>query len=383
MILFIAVNGESSGAPFFLWTWIFTRSGLKTLANRGVLEGHNTNAIKYASSSVPTPKASIPSTIAPQDSFDTTNIVAAKDPVKATYNPNQHYCKCCGHVIDSSTKICTGCGKQYFKAKIKWGYVVLLIVFMLVGYVGINYSSAISAMNSQKFIESKQYFDNLFVSESVFADKYEYVKAGVLMEEGKYVEALAAFNKVDGVPVPATLIDSLKAKIYSAGQTAYGAEKHAKAKKYFNALTGYKRSADYLTLILCSEDNSSNCLGGEDNYKKLIKLLDFENANEIMLKYESTALEFLNGRWEDDSKNDPYYFEMEKTSNGVFSDSWSSGYNLPYKDADGYFYFSNGIFFVGETESSAVKIYRFTIINEDTISVYCYKDGSTHKLYRQ
>ena len=301
----------------------------------------------------------------------------------AKKNPNQRYCKHCGHAIDSSTKKCTGCGKQYFRAKFRWIYIVLLIASLLVGYVGVNYSNAISAMNGQRFIESQQYFDNLFVSEAVFADKYEYVEAGVLMEEGKYVEALVAFNKIDGLPVPSTLIDSLKAKIYSAGQTAYRAEKLAEAKKYFNALTGYKRSADYLTLILCSEDSFSNWLGGEENYNKLIKLLDFENADEIMLKYESTALEFLKGRWEDGSKNDPYYFEMEKTSSGDFSDSWSSGYNLPYKDADGYFYFANGIYSVGETESSAVKIYKFSIINEDTISVYCYKDGSTHKLYRQ
>ena len=302
---------------------------------------------------------------------------------KVTINPNQRYCKHCGHAIDSYTKKCTGCGKQYFKAKFRWGYVALLIVLLFTGYVGVNYSNAISAMNNQKFIEAQQYFDNLLVSETVFADKYEYVEAGVLMEEGKYVEALVAFNKVDDVPVPSSLIDSLKAKIYSAGQAAYKAEKLTDAKKYFNALTGYKRSADYLTLILCSEDSFSNWLGGEDNYKELIKLLDFENADEIMLKYESTALEFLKGRWEDGSKNDPYYFEMEKTSSGDFSDSWSSGYNLPYKDVDGYFYFSNGIYSVGETESSAVKIYRISIINEDTISVYCYKDGSTHKLYRQ
>ena len=29
----------------------------------------------------------------------------------------QHYCTVCGQIIDSSTKKCTGCGKQYFNAK--------------------------------------------------------------------------------------------------------------------------------------------------------------------------------------------------------------------------------------------------------------------------
>ena len=58
-------------------------------------------------------------------------------------------------------------------------------------------------------------------------------------------------------------------------------------------------------------------------------------------------------------------------------------YNLPNKDVDGYYYISNGIYSIGETESGSVKCFKFAIINEDTMSVYCYKDGSTHKLYRQ
>jgi len=46
MILFIVINGESSGAPYFLWTWVFARSGLKALASRGVLEGHDSDFLE-------------------------------------------------------------------------------------------------------------------------------------------------------------------------------------------------------------------------------------------------------------------------------------------------------------------------------------------------
>ena len=39
MVLFVAVNGNSSsGAPYLLWTWVFSMSGIKTLKIRGVLE---------------------------------------------------------------------------------------------------------------------------------------------------------------------------------------------------------------------------------------------------------------------------------------------------------------------------------------------------------
>ena len=289
----------------------------------------------------------------------------------------QRYCKLCGQPIDNTTKKCTGCGKQYFKARFKPLYALLVILLLVGGYVGSNYFCAVSAMNDEEFIKSKQFFDNLFVSETIFSGKYAYVKAGVLMEEGKYVEALNAFNKVDNVPVPATITDSLKSKIYSAGQTAYRAENMTDARKYFNAINNYKRSADYLLLISCNGSSFSNLSNAKTNYSKLVKLLGFENADEIILKNESTAELFLKGRWEDGDTY-PYYFEMYEDGEG-----WHSRYKLPNKEAEGYYYISNAIYSVGETESSAVKYYKFSIINEDTISVYCYKDGSTHKLYRQ
>lgn len=288
------------------------------------------------------------------------------------------YCKLCGHAVDGVTKKCTGCGKQYFKAKLKPLYVVLAIFILLSGYVGVNYFCAVSAMNDQKFIESQQYFDNLFVSKTIFSAKYAYVEAGVLMEEGKYIASLNAFSKLDNIPIPVSITDNLKSKIYSSGQAAYQAGNMTEAKKNFDAISNYRRSDDYLILISCSENSNLDSSSAFVNYVRLLKLLGFENADEIMLKNMSTAELFLNGRWEDGNKN-PHYFELQYESDG----GWYSQYNLPHKDAEGDYYISNGIYSVGETELSAAKYFKFSIINRDTISVYCYKDGSTHKLYRQ
>lgn len=290
---------------------------------------------------------------------------------------NIKYCSRCGSLIDNKTKQCTGCGKQYFKAKFKPLYAILIVFLLLCGYIGANYFLAVSAMNDENFIESKQYFDNLFVSETIFPSKYSYVEAGVLMEEGKYVEALNAFEKVDGIPVPSEITISLKSKIYSAGQSAYRAGKMTEAKKNFNAISGYQKSDDYLLLISCDGSSFSSWSNAKTNYKKLVKLLGFENTDDIILKNESVAELFLTGRWEDGDRT-PYYFEMYEDNEGMHTQ-----YNLPYKDVDGYYYISNGIYSIGETESGSVKCFKFAIIDEDTISVYCYKDGSTHKLYRQ
>lgn len=38
MFLFMVINGGvSSGAPYFLWTWVFSRYGMKILSSRGII----------------------------------------------------------------------------------------------------------------------------------------------------------------------------------------------------------------------------------------------------------------------------------------------------------------------------------------------------------
>ena len=42
MLVFALINGGSSGAPYLLWTWVFSKSGLKALERRGLLvEAHS------------------------------------------------------------------------------------------------------------------------------------------------------------------------------------------------------------------------------------------------------------------------------------------------------------------------------------------------------
>lgn len=287
------------------------------------------------------------------------------------------YCSHCGSVIDGKTKQCTGCGRQYSKVKFKLLYVILAVFLLLGGYVGTNYFLAVSAMNDKNFIESKQYFDNLFISETIFPYKYEYVQAGILMEEGKYIEALRAFEKVGGFAVPAGTIESLKSEIYAAGQTAYRSGEMTEAKKNFGAIVDYKRSEDYLLLINCNGNSYYNITKAEDNFDKLVELIGFENAGEIILKNESSATLFLKGYWEDGDAY-PHYFQIYEDDDGMHA-----SYSLPREFAYGYFFISEGIYSVGETESSALKLFKFTIIDEDTILAYCYKDHSIHEMYRQ
>ena len=300
---------------------------------------------------------------------------------QVTKQGKSKYCSKCGSAINNQTKKCTGCGKQYFQFSFKPILCIILVILLgCAGWFGYNYFSYVKAIDNKEFIQAERHFNMIPFSEKLFSAQNEYLNAGVLWEEGKYIEAYQAFKKIKNTSVPSSVITELETKIYSLGQSAYKAENYTQANKYFNAIPNYKKSSDYLLLIDCSGDTFSAWSNAKSNYSKLMKLLNnnFENVDEIILQNDSLLEMFLDGRWEDGSSNNPYYLEFYEDNEGSHS-----RYNLPHKDADGYFWISDGMYKVGETLSSAVKYYRFTIIDEDTISVYCFKDGSTYKLYRQ
>lgn len=294
------------------------------------------------------------------------------------------YCSKCGSLIDSKSKKCTGCGKQYFKFIFK-PIVCLFIAVLLcfVGWFGYNYFSFSKALDSEKFIQADRYLKMIPFGKNLFPSHIDYINAGVLWEEGEFVEAYQAFKKIKDSPVPLHFINELEAEIYSLGQSAYMDENYSQAETYFNAIPNYKRSSDYLFLIKYYENGPWFLLYSieSSNYSKLIKLLNdsFENVDEIIIENNSLFEKFLTGRWESVDPY-PYYFEMSEEEDGfLYCQS-----NLPREAAaSGYYYFSNGVYSVGETEASAVKFFEFSIIDENTISVYCYKGGSIHKLYRK
>lgn len=99
MILFIAVNGESSGAPYILWTWVFSKSGLKTLTNNGLIEGNKA--------------------ISPEDC---PNRLAARKHVSqqvGSAQPTQTtkkicFCRKCGEALKDDCRFCYKCGTEIY-----------------------------------------------------------------------------------------------------------------------------------------------------------------------------------------------------------------------------------------------------------------------------
>ena len=87
MFLFIVFNGKSSGAPYILWTGIFSSIGLKILKNRGVLDGFQSIAFKNA--------------FQEQENTDKTDEI--------------RFCRKCGNKLLDGAKFCNKCGTAVIK----------------------------------------------------------------------------------------------------------------------------------------------------------------------------------------------------------------------------------------------------------------------------
>ena len=108
MILFIAINGEaSSGGPYLLWTWVFSASGIKTLRNRGVLEGFL--PIDYTKTSTYQSSQVMGSDIALE-----TEVKTETPPVQEE-KPPIRFCRKCGFELIAGSEFCSKCGTAVIK----------------------------------------------------------------------------------------------------------------------------------------------------------------------------------------------------------------------------------------------------------------------------
>ncbi len=263
--------------------------------------------------------------------------------------------------------------KAFFKKKYIPIYAAVILLLSLGSYWGVNYSQGVSALNDEKFSEAKVFFDRLPLSNRLFQQQYAYMEAGILIEHEMYLSALQAFNELEDGTFPDSVRDNLISEMYQKAQSLYRQGDTVSAKVYFSDITPYKQSADYLTVISILHSSSKTAA----DYRTLLKMLHFENVKEIILDDSTFIYLFLSGRWEGGNSSS-LYFLMEETSNG-----YHCSYSLPHNDLSGYYYLSNGIYSIGEKWYSATEQFRFSIVDEDTISVYCYKNGDTYILYRQ
>lgn len=198
-------------------------------------------------------------------------------------------------------------------------------------------------------------------------EKYNEARLGYAMqriEDGNmngYEELLALVE--EGYAPAKEELPKAQAKIYAYAQELYHNGEYMSANTYFTLIPDYSDAEKYQDLILAHYYG----LPLED----LWELRDFEDADEALLSQYYLS-EFLMGTWK--TSNGSYYFTM--------GSDYTTSYNLPYYDGPQY-YIENGVFVLEQYNGTTQNMYRFTIVNWNQITVYCFKDGSTHTLYRQ
>ena len=99
--------------------------------------------------------------------------------------------------------------------------------------------------------------------------------------------------------------------------------------------------------------------------------LDFADVKDLVFEFPNIT-GFFEGTWSDGVS----FFTM--TSDGSIT------YNLPriaFDGAEGYKFDKNDLFLYKGTQER--KVFNITILSDYAIDIFCYKDGSTHRLYRQ
>ena len=353
-------------------------------------------------------------------------------------------CPKCKNVLPEDSRFCQYCGatltpvelradqpekQEKPKKKVKiWAIVLAAVLILALGFGGVyygNYRSAINLAEAGDYSGAQAKL--MFPAVTNWHDPQlaDYLNAGIQYEQGQYYqakktfeilsetgyrnsaemqemtayeEALYKLEKEDVAGIKTIMqmaeegyepainnLTRLKADVYGQAIRAYRAGNLNRAKDLFNAITPLSRSKDYLTLI------------DRKNYKDVFNLIGFEDANEIIV--DLFTVSFFEGKW--------------KTRDGVYSFSMSSegrnSYNLPHEyNTNPYYTVEDGVYFTfggsaeGQTPTfnseeeefryrldqligryNRIDLFKFSIINKNTIEVYCYKDGNTYTLYRQ
>ena len=103
MVLFIVIEGEaSSGGPYLLWTWVFSAKGLKTLKNRGVLDGFQ--PFDYTKNSTYQESGEMATEISGEVD------ARIEFPPASETRPPIRFCRKCGFELIVGSSFCSRCG---------------------------------------------------------------------------------------------------------------------------------------------------------------------------------------------------------------------------------------------------------------------------------
>ena len=118
----------------------------------------------------------------------------------------------------------------------------------------------------------------------------------------------------------------------------------------------------------------------EKTRENLIALLDFKDCKSAIVASDKYAFPFLLGNW----SGGGYYFNITARQGGGHHAYYSAPYGNLLNGVD-YIGFMNGNF-VGYKDghlNQGNKVYKITIVDENTINLYCYTNSKTYTMTRR
>jgi|GEM_PF-6679287 len=251
-----------------------------------------------------------------------------------------------------------------------------------------EYDVAISVF---KDLQKEDYKDS-----SHLIDKAYYDKGISSYDDGKLIEAYNAFSQIPKYLDSKHNLINLRLDIYNLAIDTYLNSKDYKyAEELFRIIGDYENSDKYLTLILASICNDKHkaseieyLYDGDEIYLNLVKILDFENAKEVLMG-DNWIYYFLEGYWSNGSSYFQIYESEDYTSenSGKINRFYNSYWNLPkyevkhYRIIDEILYV--GTYVTENIKKDWTKQYKFEYVNYNTIKIYNYKDEKTYTLKRK
>jgi tetratricopeptide (TPR) repeat protein len=232
--------------------------------------------------------------------------------------------------------------------------------FVLIGQK--EYTEGIDEIKLLKDINYPNYEDvtkNAYLQSAV-----SLMKDNILLYSYHYMELASGYKDAD------TQMNELKGKIYSKGLDYYHNFNSPMANIYLKTIIHYLDSDKYLTLCRFKDANSTFDTNSSSVMETLVPLIGFEDAAELLVSRYEIAKAFLEGYW----KGDGYTLSMKK------SGDMSSDIPFDY----GYFTISDGYFCrIDKDWNIKSKYWRISVISQDKIEIFSYKNNRTYTLYRQ
>ena len=231
-------------------------------------------------------------------------------------------------------------------------------------------------------IENKNNFNFDLVYRGIYS-----LAAQDCLDRGKFQEAaenLVALKKYDP-ELAQSMAEDHQQSVYDFGVAQYRDGELSDAEAAFLLLpTSYLRTEDYLKLIaVCNEIDAQtfywDWVDLEDSAylsaKALIPIADFENAGELLMSTNDSAILFLLGSW----SNGMQWFKI--AADTTEPDKFIASLSVPGIELS-LWYFSDGQFLVKDENGEDTVVAHFDIADRDFIVITVESSKFPYKLYR-